>query len=400
MRKIAVVGGKLQGLEAVYLAMKAGMETTLIDQKEGTPASGLCDRLILENVLEKKASLITALKQADFVLPALEDVAVLKVLDELSQEHDFRLAFDIESYGITSSKIASDQLMTGHGFPVPLYYPDCTAPYIIKPSASSGSQGVTYIETQVEMEVFLKNIPSDEKWVAQEFLSGPSYSMEVLGTPGSYRTYEVTEIHMDEVYDCKRVTLPWEMNGTMRRDFSEMCFRLASVLQLKGIMDVEVINHGGVLKILEIDARLPSQTPTAVYHGTGINLVEELADLFCEGGLRLRQTQVPKAVSFEHLLINGDQIRAAGEHIISQAGPLALIRGFCGADEVLTDHQEGAAAWRGTFINHADTQAQLEAKRESMLNNIRTLQGKNLPYVSLSPACGKTWSKRGESHEQ
>lgn len=40
-RKIAVIGGKLQGLETVYLASKAGMETWLIDRKESVPAMGL-----------------------------------------------------------------------------------------------------------------------------------------------------------------------------------------------------------------------------------------------------------------------------------------------------------------------------------------------------------------------
>ena len=396
MKRIAVIGGKLQGLEAVYLAKKAGMETVLIDQQEGTPASALCDRLILENVFEKNSGLIAELKKADLVLPALENEAVLKVLEALSKEHHFRLAFDMASYRITSSKISSDQLMSSYGFPVPQYYPNCNAPYILKPSASSGSQGVTYLKTQAEIEAFLQRVPANEAWVAQEFLSGPSYSIEVLGTPGNYQTYEVTEIHMDEMYDCKRVTAPCTLTDKMRMDFSEMGVRLADVMNLKGIMDVEVINHEGVLKILEIDARLPSQTPTVVYHATGINLIEELAHLFCEGGLRQRKPVNAKAVSFEHLLINGDQIKAAGEHLISQAGPFKLIRDFCGTDEVLTDYQDGDDVWRGTFINYADTQSQLEAKRERMFEGIRKRQGKRLPHVNSSPSYGGT----GGYHEQ
>ena len=44
--------------------------------------------------------------------------------------------------------------------------------------------------------------------VIQEFMEGPSYSIEIIGKPGMYRTYLVTQIHMDQRYDCKMVTAP------------------------------------------------------------------------------------------------------------------------------------------------------------------------------------------------
>lgn len=386
MRKVAIIGGKLQGLEAVYLASKAGIETVLIDKRQETPASALCDRFICSNVLEKKTSLIAELMAADFVLPALENKEVLIILDELSRKYGFKLAFDLKSYLITSSKLLSDKLMADHNIPAPKYYPNCKAPYIVKPSSASGSEGVRYIESPEAMEIFLKGVPADESWVAQEFLSGRSYSIEVIGKPGNYKTYEVTEIHMDEVYDCKRVTAPCDITHKMKKDFAEIGVTLATILKLEGIMDVEVIADEGELKVLEIDARIPSQTPTVVYHATGINLIKELADLFCEENFDQSETKQKKQVSFEHLLIKGSQIRAAGEHVISQAGPLKLIKGFCGADEVLTDYIQGAATWRGTFINSAETKEQLDVKRKNMLKAINLMQGEGLEYIDLSPS--------------
>jgi len=38
---VAVVGGKLQGIEATYLAHKAGWDVLLIDTNPAVPASGL-----------------------------------------------------------------------------------------------------------------------------------------------------------------------------------------------------------------------------------------------------------------------------------------------------------------------------------------------------------------------
>ena len=41
--RVAIVGGKLQGVEAAYLAKKAGWEVVLVDRKSWVPAAGLCD---------------------------------------------------------------------------------------------------------------------------------------------------------------------------------------------------------------------------------------------------------------------------------------------------------------------------------------------------------------------
>ena len=62
----------------------------------------------------------------------------------------------------------------------------------------------------------------------------------------------------------------------MKDELRDISVKIAELIELKGIMDVEVIDDEGILKVLEIDARIPSQTPTVVYHSTGVNLLEEL----------------------------------------------------------------------------------------------------------------------------
>ncbi len=385
MTKVAIIGGKLQGLEAVYLALKAGMETVVIDKKENVPASHLCHEFIRCDIFKREEKMMAALKEADFIVPALEDKDVLVALEELANQYHLLLAFDFKSYWITSSKILSDELFLKHHIPAPLHYPNCKSPYIVKPSSSSGSEGVKYIANKAEMEAYLSHISRDEEWVAQEFLSGRSFSIEVIGKPKNYRTYDVTEIFVDEVNDCKRVTVPCDLSQNSKNQFEEIAIKIAEILQLEGIMDVEVIEDQGVLKVLEIDARVPSQTPTVVYHCSGINLLEELRDIFCHGNFRQVATQGKKLVSFEHLLISDGKIKVQGEHIISEAGPLKLIRDFCGAEEALTDYEPGKTSWRGTFINTADTSQHLDAKRDNMIKQIRILQGEELEYCDLGP---------------
>ncbi len=121
--------------------------------------------------------------------------------------------------------------------------------------------------------------------IIQEFLEGPSYSIEVIGRPGKYQTFQVTDLGMDEAYDCKNVTAPMQLPGHQVTRFEEMAIAVAEEIELHGIMDLEAILHQNELKLLEIDARLPSQIPMTVYWSTGINMVEVLANLIIHNSL-------------------------------------------------------------------------------------------------------------------
>lgn len=366
MTRIAIVGGKLQGTEAAYLAKKAGMESLLIDYYERPPAMGLCDEFLCCDVTQESKELIDALNGVDFILPANENAQVLETLVRLADQYRYTLAFDQDAYAISSSKLLSDRLFHENQIPSPQYYPNCRAPYIVKPSGFSGSEGVRRIDTEEELKKFLNKVSPDEKWVVQEFLTGPSYSIEVIGRPGAYQTYEVTEIHMDKVYDCKKVTAPCPITKSQEENFRKLAVRLAELIKLNGIMDVEVIDDNGEFKVLEIDARIPSQTPTVVYHATGANFVEELRKLFCGGKLAEKESRRKKFCSYEHFLIKNGKVSEHGEHIMSEGGPLTLRENFFGADEVISDFVRDGLPWRGTFINWADTEEELEEKRENM----------------------------------
>ncbi len=99
-------------------------------------------------------------------------------------------------------------------------------------------------------------------------------------------------------------------------------------------MDLEVIQTPEGMRVLEIDARFPSQTPTAVWLSTGINLAEHLAACFFPyapgSGLG-----APRFARYEHVLCKDGGLHFLGEHIMGQFGPLEPVNGFCGADEAL-----------------------------------------------------------------
>ncbi len=369
-RTILIVGGKLQGMEACYLAKKAGITTILVDQNPDAPAQYLCDTFLCQDLFEKGPEVTQAFLDADMILPALENDEVLSWLDRDSKAQGYTLAFDWEAYQLSSSKLRSDQLFQQLGIPAPAYFPAGRFPYIGKPISDSGSHGVLFLDTRDKLQSALDR---QEPMIIQEYLTGPSYSIEIIGKPGNYRTYEITQIHMDDVYDCNRVTAPCGLPKKVEDGFRKMAETIAEEIHLHGIMDLEVIDHRGVLKILEIDARIPSQTPAAVLHSSGMNLLEELYDLFCTGSFQTPQQRQGKFVSYEHHLVDGGNIQGLGEHIMVEGAPLRYMPGFLGADEAMTDYEPGKTLWRGTFINTAGSKIDITGKRSRMLNKISEL---------------------------
>jgi hypothetical protein len=83
---VGVVGGKLQGVEAAYLARKAGWKVRIVDKKPRVPASELCDSFVQVDVTVEN-NLDRALGDVDFIIPALEDD---KALGSLRSKTTFR----------------------------------------------------------------------------------------------------------------------------------------------------------------------------------------------------------------------------------------------------------------------------------------------------------------------
>ncbi|HEY3423407.1 MAG TPA: 3-methylornithine--L-lysine ligase PylC [Negativicutes bacterium] len=401
--RVAIIGGKLQGVEATYLAKKAGWEVVLFDRREQAQATGLADTFHCIDILTASAEVIARLAGIDLIIPAIEDVAVLKALEEIAKITRIPLAFDSAAYSVSSSKLISNHLFFELAIPSPRPWPECQFPLLLKPSGQSGSEGVQMIHTREELEN-IRNQNADADWIIEEYLAGPSYSMEVVGFAGEYRVFPVTELEMDRVYDCKRVLAPTELNDQVMNEFEALTLQIASELSLNGIMDVETISHDGKLKVLEIDARLPSQTPTAVYHSSGINIVECLGNSFVQGSLYSpipeRSVLNEQYVIYEHLKVTPEKIEVSGEHILAEAGPLHQVTDFFGADEVLTDYTPAKKDWVVTLITRGASPKATWNKRDAVLQKIQ--RKFNIPEVlDPYPANGlKVRSWRHDSSER
>jgi len=367
---VAVFGGKLQGVEATYLAHKAGWEVRVVDKNDQVPASGLCDSFVQADVTLGQ-DLFRVLADVDLVIPALEDDDALSCLTRWCREAVVPFAFDPDAYAVSSSKLKSAELFSQSGLPVPLPWPDCGFPVLAKPSRGSGSEAVEiFHDVDALKRRFAAPFPPPG-WVLQAYLDGSQHSLEVMGVPGHYRALQVTDLFVDEIYDCKRVVAPTGLSPERVAEFERLSLRIAEALQLRGIMDVEVILNQEGFKVLEIDARLPSQTPITVYGSTRQNMVHILGKLFSDNFTETASgTDTVRGTVYEHIRVSSELLETKGEHIMTTGGPLYLRQDFFGADEAITDYDSAKKSWVATLIITETDRSSALTRRDRIVEEI------------------------------
>ncbi|MDR1404598.1 MAG: 3-methylornithine--L-lysine ligase PylC [Candidatus Methanoplasma sp.] len=368
--KIGIVGGALQGIEAVFLSEKAGFETLVIDRKESAPALSLSDSREVFDITEDAGRARKVLGDCDAVIPACEETEALVLLDRIMEDSQIPLLFDLDSYRISSSKEKSNAIMAGIGIPIPEPWPECGFPAIVKPSSQSGSVGVSAVNSAEEMDAAVKAVTDMEDIpIVQEFVSGKSVSVEVIGNGEMTRSFCTTEVVLDSNYDCKMVlckpnVLPKEDNEL----FSGMGKKIAQRIGLKALMDVEAIYTEKGLRVLEIDARIPSQTPAAVWAATDINILEELT--FMHTGRNTGRKNRNGCSAYEHYLVENGSLITCGEKTFGKITKPRFEQRFFGSDEAITDYLPGKDTWAATVITRGRDPAEVLENRKKFIRNV------------------------------
>lgn len=368
--RLAVVGGALQGMEAVYLARKAGIETVVLDRKQTAPALSICDEPVVLDPTKDPEGARRIFEGCDAVIPACEELDLLHCLDGMLKGTDVPLLFDMHSYEISCSKNRSNQIMESVGVPLPGKWPECGFPVIVKPSSQSGSIGVSVAFNQDDIGKGLETVRSlNDEPVIQEFVHGKSVSIEVIGNGTTARSFVTTEVVLDTNYDCKMVRCnPDIMSSDDDELFARIGKDVAESMGLAALMDVEAILTPKGLRVLEIDARIPSQTPAAIQAATGVNLLEEL--MFTALGKETGCVRGDGSSVYRHVVMKDGVLRACGEKEFGHVRKPRLVKGLFGADDVITDYEPGKTEWRATLITHGPTEDEVDRRCGSTIEAI------------------------------
>jgi pyrrolysine biosynthesis protein PylC len=411
--RLAVVGGKLQGTEAAYLAGEAGYDVVLIDRRPGRPAAGLTAESHVFDVTSDPVRLRELLLTCDACLPACEDDRTLAYLAAFVPGLGVPFLFDSDAYQLTSSKLRSNELFARLDVPRPSAWPSCPFPVVVKPSVGSGSTGVRLAWSEPELALARAQLASlGVDVVAEEYVPGPSLSVDMVSFDGETATLAPTWLEFDTQFDCKRVVTPVEqaaidpasqgggsdlVTAATLAALDESSRRLAEgvgrtdargVAGLHGVMDVEVmIGPGGTPKVIEIDARLPSQTPACAFHASDVNIVQLLAETFAAGRIPSALTHGRAATAakrgavYEHVLVADGRVQVLGEHIVGAAEPLTRCDGLWGADVVLTDGPDAEAPivnrdrWVAVIMTKGETAAEARERAAAAVARLADQHG-------------------------
>ena len=330
-------------MEAAFLGKKAGFETVVVDRKETAPALSICDEPHVLNPLDDPAEAKGIFESCDAVIPACEELDLLEALDSSLSGTSVPFLFDLKSYGVSCSKRRSNDVMASVGVPLPQPWPECGFPVIVKPSSQSGSIGVSVAFNQQDVEV--------------------------IGNGETARSFVTTEVVLDHNYDCKMVRcFPDLLSPEEDELFGRIGRDVAEAIGLNALMDVEAIDTPKGLRVLEIDARIPSQTPAAIWTGAGINLLEEL--VASRTGKETGRKNSGRSGIYWHLYQQDGVLRTSGEKEFGHVRNPRMERGLFGSDDSITDYEPGRRDWHGTFMVSGDTPEEAEARRESVINRI------------------------------
>ena len=87
-------------------------------------------------------------------------------------------------------------------------------PAVVKPSVGSGSTGVRLVVSEPGLALARAALAAEgAQAVVEEFVAGPSLSIEVIALGGEALTLLPTFLEFDAAYDCKRVVAPVDGAG-------------------------------------------------------------------------------------------------------------------------------------------------------------------------------------------
>lgn len=161
------------------------------------------------------------------------------------------------------SKQAQHDFFLAHNFPAPQDFPDGSEPYIVRPDCAEGGRGIWVTDDYCEAGGAV-----NANFVTQEELTGPVYSVQLLGVGGRFAALPAVELTMDDRYDRCRAAYRAEFapDGTLHT----LALQVAQALALDGAVELKTVKHGDTYYCLALNAGLAPLASSALFFA-GLN---------------------------------------------------------------------------------------------------------------------------------
>lgn len=299
MRKILLLGGSAQQIVAIKTAQKLGYYTVLCDYLADNPGQYEADKFYLVSTTDKEAVLRVAMnEQVDGVLAYASDPAAptaAYVADKLSLPGN-----PYESVEILCNKDKFRAFLKEHGFCTPEAkgYANINEalqdikdglfkyPIIVKPVDSSGSKGVSCIESFEQAERLLEYAMSyshGRRIIVEEFVEKYGYQIagDGLSVNGKlvfrYFANDHFDVHCKNPYVPVAASFPYNMSDDVQDKIHDTIQRLLTLLGMRTStynFDIRIDKDFNVY-LMEVAPRDGGNyIPQAIRYATGVDLVE------------------------------------------------------------------------------------------------------------------------------
>jgi 3-methylornithine--L-lysine ligase len=368
--RLCIIGGGLYGMEAAYLARKAGYDTCVMDRDLSAPAASLTgnDLLPVDPVKEpEKAARL--LSDFDAVMPVSSNVDLVMSVMDIAESLEKMLLLDPDAYMVSSSRAASDLVLQSLGIRTPNKWPDCGYPAVMKPTDNSRKGETRIVHSEKEAKDLMYSTRLDEgAFMIQQYIEGKTVSVEIMGDGSTYQACEISKSEFDDRYDCKRVICSPEKNDSDdRAQLKEYGCSIAEDLCLKGLMSVEAIMGPRGPVVIDINERIPCRSPSAVLWSTGINMLEEDVWISSYSTMRKIKPKNRRTAICEHILVENGRATVCGKHGLGKIGDLRLEPGLFGFDDVITDYSPDSERWMMTAIVSGNGRNDTAVRRDNCI---------------------------------
>lgn len=302
MKTIMILGASILQLPAIEKATEMGLRVVAIDMNPdaiGFKVPEVIKEVVSTNDIPNAIRVAKEYK-IDGVMTLATDMPIRTVA---------AIAKELGLVGITeetainaTDKAAMRKALKKHSVPIPEFHPvnslqdykrivtSFKSPFIVKPSDSSGSRGVSLIkdlEDSKQLEKAYLQAKSQSKSgvvMVEEYMTGPEVSVETLAIDGDVQVLQITDKITTGAPCFVEIghTQPTRLSKEVAREIERITISANKAIGIdNGPSHTEIIITPDGPKIVELGARMGGDCITThlVPLSTGINMVEACIDI-------------------------------------------------------------------------------------------------------------------------
>jgi len=295
-KKLLIVGAGFGQLPAIETAKKMGVTTIVVDKNPNAIGAALADRFYEVDIIDKEAVLKVAQEnavsgimtmQSDLPVPTIgyvNDIMGLKgvsfeVANYCSNKLETRKRLKEKSaaqpnFEIISTLVQAKDAANSIGYPCVVKAPD-----------SSGSRGITKVNSEVEVEAAYNEAfkySRESAILVEEFIEGLEFGAQTFSVNGECK---IVLLHGDTLSEPPYMipighSFPFELlsNEEIQIAINDIKEAVNALGIINGPSNVDLIldKNTNRVKIIEIGARIGATClPELVFHHTGIDWVKQ-----------------------------------------------------------------------------------------------------------------------------